>query len=78
MIGFPIAVSHPEHSQCRTKTKKQEALYLTRMIRIIDQQAVFVGKDGFSFLKGNTMLLLILCIDLRSSHSNLSSAIHMV
>lgn len=45
--------------EARTQTKKDEAIFLLEMVRIIDRQGVFIGKYRLLFLEGEPMLSFV-------------------
>ena len=56
---MPIAMTDHKHIGAMAKAEKNKPLFLLGVIRIVNQQCIFIIKNRLSFFKGYSMLFLI-------------------
>ena len=56
-----VTVNYNKKAEALAQAEKDEPIFLLGVVGVVDQQRVFIRKDGLSILEGDTVLSKIQC-----------------
>lgn len=59
MAFAPVAVTNKKQPKCAAQAKKNKALFVLRVIWIVDQLGALIDEDGLGLLEAHTVLLRV-------------------
>jgi hypothetical protein len=60
IVLLAITVNDNQDTKAVTEAEENEAIFIFRVVRIIDKASSIVGKDGLGFFKGHAVLSKVL------------------